>query len=85
MNSSEEVKSILKVNYIFNNIVLTFKLRIIKVLLKSDMAIIWINIWDIKNGSNMKKIINRCFNVGSFITTVHSVNMNPRVLQCKNC
>jgi len=83
--SSEEVKSILKVNHVFNDIIFASKLRIIKVLLKSDMAIIWIDIWDMQNGSNTKKIINRCFNVGSFINTVRSANMNPEVLQYKNC
>jgi len=82
--SSKEVESILKVNHIFNNIVLTSKLRIIKVLPKSDMAIIWIDIWDMQNSSNMKKIINRCFNVRSFIAIVHSTNMNPGVPQYKN-
>jgi len=44
--SSKEVESILKVNHIFNNIALTSKLRIINVSPKSDIAIIWIKIWD---------------------------------------
>jgi len=44
--------------------------RIIKVLPKSDMAIVWIDIWDTQNGSNTKMIINRHFNVGSFIAMV---------------
>jgi len=83
--SSKEVESILKVNHVFNDIILASKLRIIKVLPKSDMAIIWIDIWDTQNSSNMKKIINRCFNVGSFIAIVHGANMNLGVLQCKNC
>jgi len=65
-----KVKSILKANYVFNNIILTSKPRIIKVLPKSDMAIIWIDIWDTQKGSNAKKIINRCFNVRSFIAMV---------------
>jgi len=68
--SSDNVKSILKSNHIFNDIVLTSKPCIIKVSPKSDMAIIWIDIWDTQSGSNTKKIINRCFNVGSFIATV---------------
>jgi len=42
----KEIKGVLKNNYIFNNIVLTSKSRIIKVSSKSDMAIIWIDIWD---------------------------------------
>jgi len=83
--SSDDVESILKSNHIFNNIVLASKPCIIKVSPKSDMAIIWIDIWDTQSGSNAKKIINRCFNVGSFITTVRGANMNPGVPQCKNC
>ena len=83
--SSDEIKNILKNNHIFNNIILISKPQVIKVSSKSDMAIIWINIWNTQNGSNAKKIINRCFNVGSFIATVHGANMNPGVPQCKNC
>ena len=40
----DEIEDVLKNNYIFNNIVLTSKPRVIKVPPKSDMAIIWINI-----------------------------------------
>ena len=68
--SSDNVESILKSNHIFNNIILTSKPRIIKISPKSDMAIIWIDIWDTQSGLNTKNIINRHFNVGSFITTV---------------
>ena len=42
----DEIEKILKNNHIFNNIILTSKPRIIKVPPKSDMAIIWIDIWD---------------------------------------
>ena len=83
--SSEEVKNILKINHIFNNIILISKLHVIKVSPKSDIAIIWIDIWDTQNSSNVKKIINRHFNIGSFIAIVHRVNMNLGILQCKNC
>ena len=83
--SSEEVKNILKSNYVFNDIILASKPRIIKVSPKFNIAIIWINIWDTQSGFNLKKIINRCFNVGSFIAMVQEVNMNLEVLQCKNC
>jgi len=57
--SSENIECILKNNHIFNDIVLASKPRIIKVSPKSDMAIIWIDIWDTQNGNNTKKIINR--------------------------
>ena len=77
---SDEIENILKNNHIFNNIILTSKPQVIKVLPKSNMAIIWIDIWDTQNRSNAKKIINRHFNVESFITMVRSANMNPSVL-----
>jgi len=77
--SSNDAESILRSNHIFNDIVLASRPCIIKVSPKSDMSIIWINIWDSQSGSNAKKIINRCFNVGSFIATVWGANMNPGV------
>ena len=67
---SNVVKNILKENYIFNNIFLISKPKVIKVSPKSNMAIIWIDIWDIQSGSNTKMLINRCFNVGNYITTI---------------
>jgi len=73
------VKSIIKSTYIFNNIKVASKPHIYKVLPKSDMAIIWIDIWDLQNGSSAKKIINRSFNVGSFIVSVRSANINPGI------
>ena len=83
--SSEDIEYILKNNHIFNDIMLASKPRIIKVLPKSDMAIVWIDIWITQNGNNTKKIINRWFNVGNVITTVRGTNMNPGVPQCKKC
>jgi len=49
------------------------------------MAIIWVNIWNIQKGNKAKELINRCFNIGSFIVTIQDVNMNPSVPQYKNC
>ena len=83
--TSNDVKKILKSNYIFNNSMLISKPRIIKVSPKSDMSIIWINLWDTQSGSKAKCLINRRFNVENFITTIRSTNINPGVLQCKNC
>jgi len=83
--SPEDIEKILKSNHIFNNVVLVSRPRVIKVSLKSDIAIIWIDIWDTQNGSKAKLIINQCFNIGSFIATVYGANMNPSVPQCKNC
>ena len=82
---SSDVECIIKQNQIFDNITLTSKLQVIKVLLKSDMSIIWIDIWDIQSGSRAKELINQCFNVGRYIAIIRGANMNPGVLQCKNC
>jgi len=68
--TSENIETTLKQNHIFNNISLASKLRVIKVSPKSDMAIVWLDIWDVQSGSNTKMLINRCFNVGSFIATI---------------
>ena len=82
---SSDVETILKQNHIFNNISLASKPRVIKVLPKSDMAIVWIDIWDVQSGQNAKLLINRCFNIGNYIAMVREANMNPGVPQCKNC
>jgi len=77
--SADMVEMIIKSNYIFNNITVTFKPRIIKVFSKLDMAIIWLDIWDVQSRSKAKGLINRCFNVGNHIVTIHGANMNPGV------
>ena len=83
--NSTNIESILKQNHIFNNISLVSKPRVIKVSPKSDMAIIWIDIWDIQSGHNAKMLINRCFNIGNYIVTIRGANMNPGIPQYKNC
>ena len=80
-----DIEMILKQNHIFNNISLVSKPRMIKISPKSDMSIIWLDIWDVQSGSNAKMLINRYFNVRNYITTICGTNMNPGVLQCKNC
>jgi len=80
-----DIEMILKQNHIFDNISLASKPRVIKVSPKSDMSIVWLDIWDVQSGSNAKMLINRCFNVGNYIATIRGANMNPSVLQCKNC
>ena len=82
---SDDIKTILKQNQIFDNISLASKPRVIKVSPKSDISIIWIDIWNVQSGKNAKMLINRCFNVGKYIATIWGANMNPGVLQCKNC
>ena len=81
----DEIENVLKNNHLFNNIVLASKPHVIKVSPKSNMAIVWINIWDTQNGSNTKKVINHWFNISSYIAIVCGANMNPEVPQCKNC
>ena len=83
--TSNDIKTILKQNQIFNNISLASKPRIIKVSPKSDMSIMWIDIWDVQSGSNAKMLINWCFNIRKYIVTIQRVNINPGVSQYKNC
>ena len=83
--TSNDIENILKQNHIFDNISLASKPRIIKVSPKLDMAIVWINIWNVQSSHNAKLLINRCFNVENNITTIRGANMNPGVPQCKNC
>ena len=82
---SNNIKLILKQNHIFDNISLTSKPRVIKVSPKSDMSIVWLDIWNIQSGNNAKILINRCFNIGNYITTIWEANMNSGIPQCKNC
>ena len=49
------------------------------------MAIIWIDILDLQSGSTAKKLVNHCFNIGSFVTIIREANMNSGIPQCKNC
>ena len=78
--TSVVVGDIIKKNHIFNNITLASKPYIIKVFPKSDMAIIWLNIWDIQSRIKAQGLINKCFNVESYIMTIRSTNMNSRVV-----
>jgi len=70
---------------LFEPVNLTVKSRVIKAFPKSDMVIIWFDIWDSQNGSKAKLLINYSFNFDRYITTIRATNMNPRVSQCYNC
>ena len=74
--TADIVKFIIKSNHIFNNIMITSRSHIIKVSLKSDIVIIWLDIWNVQSGSNTKDLINRYFNVGSYIATICRTNIN---------
>ena len=51
-----DIETILKQNHIFNNISLVSKPRVIKVSPKSDMAIVWLDTWDVQSSSNTKML-----------------------------
>ena len=82
---SNNIKAIIKQNQIFDNVILVSKLCVIKVLPKSNMSIVQVDIWNIQSGSKAKGLINWCFNVGSYIITIRGMNMNLDIPQCKNC
>jgi len=83
--TSENVTDFMKHINLFENVFLATKPHIIKASPKSDMAIIWFDIWDTQNGSKAKLLINHSFNLGRHIATVRATNMNPGVPQCHNC
>jgi len=83
--TSENVIEFMKHIDLFKDISLATKSQIIKASSKSDMAIIWFDIWDTQNGSKAKLLINYSFNLGRHIATVRATNMNPGIPQCHNC
>jgi len=83
--TSKNITDFMKHIDLFENVSLATKPRIIKASPKSDMTIIWFDIWDTQNGSKAKLLINHSFNLGRHITTVRATNMNPGIPQCHNC
>ena len=79
-NVSVSANRVLYSSHIFNNIVLTSKPCVIKVSSKLYIAVIWINIWDIQSSFKAKVLINRYFNIGSYIATIKSTNINLGIL-----
>ena len=71
---------VFKQNQIFNDIKLASKPRVIKVLPKSDILIVWLDIWDYQSGKKAKCLINQYFNFGRYIATIQGANMNPGML-----
>jgi len=49
------MEAFIKTSHIFNNVNITSKPYVVKVSSKSDMAIIWIDIWNLQNRSTAKK------------------------------
>ena len=54
---------VLKITHLFKDVVLTSKPHVIKASPKSDIAVIWVNIWDSQSSSLVKNIINHYFNI----------------------
>ena len=65
--NASDVETVLKQNQIFDNIKLALRPRVLP---RSDMLIVWIDIWDYQSGSKAKCLINWCFNVGRYIATI---------------
>jgi len=82
--TDNDITTTMKHLELFEPMNLAVKPRIIKASSKSDMAIIWFDIWDSKNGSKAKLLINHSFNFGKYIITIRATNMNPGVPQCHN-
>ena len=78
--TSKIVTEAIQQMYIFKDITLTSKPYIIKVSSNSDSAVVWVNVWDLQNGSIAKFIINQCFNMRKYITTICDTNINLGVL-----
>jgi len=83
--TSDYIEGILKEMHLFNDVMLASKPCVIKASPKSNMAVVWVDIWDSQSSSLAKNSINCCFNIGQFVVTVRGTNMNLGILQCKNC
>ena len=83
--SPDFIEGVLKETHLFKSIVLASKPCVIKASPKSDITVVWVDIWDSQSDSLTKNIINHHFNIGRFIATVKGTNINPGVPQCKNC
>jgi len=51
------IESIIKSTHIFNNIRIASKLYVIKISPKSDMSIVWIDIWNLQSNTFTKTFI----------------------------
>ena len=85
MVTPDFIEGILKETHLFKDVILASKPCVIKVFPKSNMAVVWVDIWDFQSGSSAKNIINHCFNIRQFITTVYGTNINLSIPQYKNC
>jgi len=79
------IERVIKTTHIFDDTVLASYPRVIKASPKSDMTIVWVDIWDFQNSTKAKSLINRSFNIGHYIVMIKETNMNLSILQYKNC
>ena len=79
------IEGVLKETHLFKDVVLASKLYVIKASPKSNMVVVWVDIWDSQSSSLAKNIINCRFNIGQFVVTVCGTNMSLGIPQCKNC
>ena len=79
--TNDNITTTMKQLELFEPVNLAAKPRVIKASPKSDMTIIWFDIWDSQNGSKAKLLINHSFNFGRYITTIRATNMNPPRLE----
>jgi len=83
--TGDDITTTMKQLELFEPVNLAAKPRVIKASPKSNMAIIWFDIWDSQNGSKAKLLINYSFNFDRYIAMIRVTNMNPGVPQCHNC
>ena len=77
---SDIIERVLKETHLFKNIILASKLCVIKASPKSNMVVVWIDIWDSQSSSSAKNIINHYFNIGQFVATIQGTNVNLGIL-----
>jgi len=77
--TGNDITTTMKYLELFEPVNFTAKPRVIKTSPKSDMAIVWFDIWNSQNRSKAKLLINHSFNFGRYIATIRATNMNPGV------
>ena len=78
--TSDIMEKIIKKAHIFNNIILVSHFCIIKAFPKSDITIIWVNIWNSHNSIKTKSLIKRYFDIEQYIAMICETNINPSIL-----
>ena len=56
--TSDYIKDVLKELHLFKDVMLASKLHVIKASPKSNIAVVWVDIWDSQSSSSAKNIIN---------------------------